>query len=85
MIVHCARKHYNLCYFSITGTEFVLHFILRDFTTNQMKHAKLLFRAPNMEQKFTWKSLLEQKVMSAGGSLQLFSSMSDCSETGVLI
>lgn len=67
------------------GTEFVLHFILRDFTSSQMKHAKLLFRAPNMEQKFTWKSLLEQKVTSAGGSLQHFSSMSDCSETGVLI
>ncbi|VDH97352.1 regulator of G-protein signalling 3 [Mytilus galloprovincialis] len=67
------------------GTEFVLHFLLRDFATNQMRHAKLLFRAPNMEQKFTWKSLLEQKVTSAGGQLQHFSSMSDCSETGVLI
>lgn len=78
--------NYNLNVFSIlSGTEFVLHFLLKDFGASQMRHAKLMFRAPNMEQKFTWKSLLEQKVKSAGGSLQHFSSMSDCSETGVLI
>ncbi|KAK3593735.1 hypothetical protein CHS0354_013632 [Potamilus streckersoni] len=63
--IDAQRKH---------GTEFVLH---RNGKGSSSQ--KLHFRAPSTEQKYAWKSLLEQRVYAVRGKLEYVSSSSDLS------
>ncbi|XP_069120607.1 uncharacterized protein [Argopecten irradians] len=64
-------------------TELVLHLATAIKGSSRNRHDqvdKMLFRAPDAEQKYTWKSLLEQRVFDVRGSLDHYSSShSDCS------
>jgi hypothetical protein len=69
----------------LSATELVIHYA--SDTTPQgipITH-KMLFRAPTTELKYTWKSLLEQKVHIVGGLSTDYYSLSDCSGSAVII
>ena len=80
------KKSYQLahllsCSFStficlFTGTEFILH-----CNTKSRNSRKTNLRAPSTEQKYAWKSLIEQRVFAIRGSVEYFSSTSDVSSS----
>ena len=58
------------------GTELVLYCKLRE-----TRSKKLSLRAPSTEQKYAWKSLIEQRVFAVRGALEYYSSTSDLSSS----
>ncbi|KAL3872434.1 hypothetical protein ACJMK2_040361 [Sinanodonta woodiana] len=58
------------------GTEFLIHRSEKGSLSQ-----KIHFRAPSTEQKYAWKSLLEQRVYAVRGSLEYVSSCSDLSSS----
>ncbi|XP_064616351.1 uncharacterized protein LOC135480446 [Liolophura sinensis] len=74
--IHSQREH---------KTEFVMHVNSpRDpFSNCRVSFAeKHLFRSPSSEQKFTWKSLIEQRIFAVRGSVEHFSSTSSINNCG---
>ena len=65
--VDASRKH---------GAEFVLHCSSRSRSSR-----KVNLRAPSTEQKYVWKTLIEQRVFAIRGSVEYFSSTSDVSSS----
>ncbi|XP_052222379.1 uncharacterized protein LOC127838592 isoform X1 [Dreissena polymorpha] len=68
------------------ATEFVLYCSPTKHTgghaqTTMDRNAKLNFRAPATEQKYAWKSLIEQRVFAVRGSMDFYSSSSDISSS----
>ncbi|KAJ8300366.1 hypothetical protein KUTeg_021885 [Tegillarca granosa] len=69
----------------VNATEFVMHcFKSGILTSGPPEMEKILYRAPSTELKYTWKSLLEQKVYSVRGALGHYST-SDCSGAAVIV
>ncbi|XP_048777843.2 uncharacterized protein LOC125681698 isoform X1 [Ostrea edulis] len=67
------------------STELVIHYAADTTPQGIPITHKMLFRAPTTELKYTWKSLLEQKVQSLGGISTEYYSLSDCSGSAVII
>ncbi|KAK3088405.1 hypothetical protein FSP39_018747 [Pinctada imbricata] len=67
-------------------TELVLHCLTHsgDNSAHPLTPGKILFRAPTTEMKFTWKSLLEQRVGNLQGSTAYYS-MSESSGSAIII
>lgn len=62
-------------------TDFILHLV-----DTSGKNSKMVFRAPCIEQKYTWKSLIEQRILSnRSGSLESFVSSDISGASGVII
>ncbi|XP_061165285.1 uncharacterized protein LOC133174226 [Saccostrea echinata] len=66
-------------------TELVLHFASETTPQGVPITHKMLFRAPTTELKYTWKSLLEQKVHNVRGITTDYYSLSDCSAGSAVI
>lgn len=67
-------------------TELVIHHASNTTPQGIPITHKMLFRAPTTELKYTWKSLLEQKVHNVRGtSTTDYYSLSDCSGSAVII
>ncbi|KAL3872127.1 hypothetical protein ACJMK2_040079 [Sinanodonta woodiana] len=69
--IDAQRKH---------GTEFVIHCSEKGSLSQ-----KIHFRAPSTEQKYAWKSVLEQRVYAVRGSLEYVSSCSDLSSSNTAV
>ncbi|KAL5012143.1 hypothetical protein ScPMuIL_010694 [Solemya velum] len=67
------------------SAEFVLHWKPRKSSSRSSVKQRLVFCAPSTEQKFAWKSLLEQKVFSLCGTLECYNSSSSDMSTGSTI
>ena len=61
------------------ATEFVLYSESRFPGSSLEGRVKLNLRAPSTEQKFAWKSLVEQRVFALRGPIDYYSSTSDVS------
>lgn len=61
------------------ATEFVLYSEPKVPGSSLQGKVKLNLRAPSTEQKFAWKSLIEQRVFALRGSMEYYSSTSDVS------
>nr|XP_022327199.1 uncharacterized protein LOC111126682 isoform X2 [Crassostrea virginica] len=66
-------------------TELVLHYAADTTPQGIPITHKMLFRAPTTELKYTWKSLLEQKIHNVRGTTTDYYSLSDCSGSAVII
>ncbi|CAI9716593.1 Regulator of G-protein signaling 3 [Octopus vulgaris] len=74
--IESQRKH---------ATDFLLHVMCSsDKSLASLK--KLMFRAPNIEQKYTWKTLIEQRILTyRSGSLESFITSDISGASGVIV
>lgn len=63
------------------ATEFILYSDPRIPSSSLEGRVRLNLRAPSTEQKFAWKSLIEQRVFALRGPIDYYSSTSDLSSS----
>lgn len=81
----CTCSKVKTLKFFTSATELVLHYAADTTPQGIPITHKMLFRAPTTELKYTWKSLLEQKIHNVRGTTTDYYSLSDCSGSAVII